>query len=48
MDRGEIIESLTALANELERRGLSAEMYVVGDRLDPAARFFVEQVFEGA
>lgn len=30
MDRGEIIAALTALAAELERRGLSAEMYVVG------------------
>lgn len=30
MDRGEIIEALTALAEELTRRGVSAEMYVVG------------------
>lgn len=30
MDRGEIMEALTALAVELERRGVSAEMYVVG------------------
>jgi hypothetical protein len=30
MDRAEIIEALTALAAELERRGVSAEMYVVG------------------
>jgi hypothetical protein len=30
LDRGEIIEALTALAAELERRGVSAEMYVVG------------------
>jgi len=30
MDRGEIIVALTALAAELERRGVSAEMYVVG------------------
>jgi hypothetical protein len=30
MDRDEIIEVLTALAAELERRGVSAEMYVVG------------------
>jgi len=30
MDRGEIIEALTALAGELTRRGVSAEMYVVG------------------
>jgi predicted nucleotidyltransferase len=30
MNRGEIIEALTALASELERRGVSAEMYVVG------------------
>ncbi len=30
MDRSEIIEALTALAAELERRGISAEMYVVG------------------
>lgn len=29
MDRGEIVEALTALANELEGRGVSAEMYVV-------------------
>jgi hypothetical protein len=29
MDRGEIVEALTALANELESRGVSAEMYVV-------------------
>lgn len=30
MDRGEIIEALTALADELTQRGISAEMYVVG------------------
>jgi predicted nucleotidyltransferase len=30
MDRGEIIEALTDLAAELEQRGVSAEMYVVG------------------
>lgn len=30
MDRGEIITALTALAGELRRRGISAEMYVVG------------------
>jgi hypothetical protein len=30
MDRGEIIEALTALAGELAQRGISAEMYVVG------------------
>jgi hypothetical protein len=30
MDRAEIIDALTALAAELERRGVSAEMYVVG------------------
>ncbi|HWM55233.1 MAG TPA: hypothetical protein VNO20_07590 [Solirubrobacterales bacterium] len=30
MDRGEIIDALTALAGELDRRGVSAEMYVVG------------------
>jgi hypothetical protein len=30
MDRGEIIDALTALAGELESRGVSAEMYVVG------------------
>ncbi len=30
MDRGEIIAALTALAAELERRGVSAEMYIVG------------------
>jgi len=30
MDRNEIISVLTALAAELERRGVSAEMYVVG------------------
>ncbi len=30
MDRGEIIDALTALASELERRGVVAEMYVVG------------------
>lgn len=30
MDRAEIIEALTALAGELERRGISGEMYVVG------------------
>jgi hypothetical protein len=29
MDRGEIIDALTALAGELERRGVVAEMYVV-------------------
>jgi hypothetical protein len=30
MDRAEIIAALTALAHELERRGASGEMYVVG------------------
>lgn len=30
MDRAEIVAALTALAGELERRGVSAEMYVVG------------------
>jgi hypothetical protein len=30
MDRDEIVEALTALAAELNRRGTSAEMYVVG------------------
>jgi methylmalonyl-CoA mutase cobalamin-binding subunit len=30
MNRSEIIEALTALAGELERRGVVAEMYVVG------------------
>jgi hypothetical protein len=30
MDRDEILGSLTALAAELERRGVSGEMYVVG------------------
>ncbi len=30
MDRGEIVDALTALAGELDRRGVSAEMYVVG------------------
>lgn len=30
MDRGEIIDALTALADELTQRGVSAEMYVVG------------------
>lgn len=30
MNRAEIVEALTALAAELERRGVSAEMYVVG------------------
>lgn len=30
MDREEIVDALTALANELEGRGVSAEMYVVG------------------
>ena len=30
MDRGEIIDALTALAGELAQRGVSAEMYVVG------------------
>lgn len=30
MDRGEIVHALTALAGELDRRGVSAEMYVVG------------------
>lgn len=30
MDRKEILANLTALAAELERRGVSAEMYVVG------------------
>ncbi|HWO15957.1 MAG TPA: hypothetical protein VNM89_04520 [Solirubrobacterales bacterium] len=30
MNREEIVDALTALAAELERRGVSAEMYVVG------------------
>jgi hypothetical protein len=30
MDREQIVEALTALAAEMERRGASAEMYVVG------------------
>lgn len=30
MDRGEIIDALTDLAEELTQRGISAEMYVVG------------------
>lgn len=30
MDRSEIIDALTALADELTQRGISAEMYVVG------------------
>lgn len=30
MDRAEIVAALTALAEELNRRGVSAEMYVVG------------------
>jgi hypothetical protein len=30
MDRDEIVEALTALAAELESRGISAEMYIVG------------------
>jgi len=30
MDRDEIVEALTALAAELDRRGVSADMYVVG------------------
>jgi Nucleotidyltransferase of unknown function (DUF6036) len=30
MERGEILRALTALAEELERRGVTAEMYVVG------------------
>jgi hypothetical protein len=30
MDRAEIIDALTALADELTQRGISAEMYVVG------------------
>src|SRR5258707_12490930 len=30
MDRGEIIAALTDLAAELQRRGVSADMYVVG------------------
>lgn len=30
MDRDEIVDALTALAAELTRRGVSAEMYVVG------------------
>lgn len=30
MDRNEIIDALTALAGELDGRGVSAEMYVVG------------------
>jgi len=30
VNRGEIVDALSALASELERRGVSAEMYVVG------------------
>jgi hypothetical protein len=30
MDRREIVDALTALAAELESRGVSAEMYIVG------------------
>lgn len=30
MDRNEIIDALTALAAELDRRGVSGEMYIVG------------------
>jgi hypothetical protein len=30
MDRSEIIDALTALAAELDRRGVSGEMYIVG------------------
>lgn len=30
MDRGEIVEALSALAAELDRRGVSGEMYIVG------------------
>jgi hypothetical protein len=30
MDRAQILEALTALAGELDRRGVSGEMYVVG------------------
>lgn len=30
MDRDEIVDSLSALATELQRRGVSAEMYIVG------------------
>jgi hypothetical protein len=49
MDRSEIIDALTALAGELglERADevLAIAERTYGDRLDPAARFFVEQVF---
>lgn len=56
MDRDEIITALTALGRRLDDRGLVGDMYVVGgaaialearmgDRLDPAARFFVEELF---
>lgn len=30
MDRAEIVDALTALAGELDRRGISGEMYIVG------------------
>jgi hypothetical protein len=30
MDRAEILDALRALAEELQRRGVTAEMYVVG------------------
>jgi hypothetical protein len=30
MDRAEIVDALTALAGELDRRGVSGEMYIVG------------------
>lgn len=48
MDRKEIINALTALAAELDLESgdevLAVAERTFGDRLDPAARFFLEQV----
>lgn len=52
MDRAEILEVLTALAAELERRGTSGEMYVVGGAAialafdERRATRYVDAVFE--
>jgi len=48
MDRDETLDLLTELGRRLAARGIVGEMYVVGGAaIDPAARFFVEQLFGG-
>jgi hypothetical protein len=42
MQRYEIVGALTALGARLSERNVEGEVY--GDRLDAAARFFVEEL----